>query len=104
MNQPAFFQSGNNFKVPASHGLYPFSEETCVIAVTQGAGADHARAFHRKALDRTMKTAHDFECLRHGLGIEVTVAKDTFTQTGDLAVLMERNQMSTAKFGNTEPN
>src|SRR5579871_5335822 len=40
MNQAAFFQTGNYFKMPASCSLDPFGEETGVVAVAQGAGAD----------------------------------------------------------------
>jgi hypothetical protein len=51
-----------------------------------------------------MEAAHDFESLRHGLRVEIAVTKDAFTQARNFAVLMERNQMPTAKFGNAEPN
>src|SRR5689334_1881013 len=104
MNEAAFFQPADHFKVPAGNGLYPFLKEPRAVAVTQGAGANHARPLHGVALHRAMKTAQDFERLRHGLGFKIAVAKYAFTQARDFAVLVQDHQPSAAKFGNTEPD
>ena len=90
VNQPAFFKSSNDFKVPAGGGLDPFGKEPGIVAVTQGAGADHARTLHSKTLHGAMKTAHDFKGLGHGLGIEIAVTKNAFTQPRNFTVLMQR--------------
>ena len=104
VNQPALFKPGNDLKVPTGYRLHPLRKEPCVIAVTQGAGSHYARALNRITLYRAMKTPQDLQGLGHGLGIEIAIAKDTFTQTSDFAVLMKGNQASTAQFGNAEPD
>jgi hypothetical protein len=51
-----------------------------------------------------MKTAQDFEGLRHGLRFKIAVAKNALTQAGDFTVLVQGHQPATAKFGNAEPD
>src|SRR6185312_9218824 len=104
MNETAFFEAANNLKVPASNSLHPFFKEAGAVAVTQGAGSNHTRALHRIALHGTMKTAQDLQRLCHRLRIKIAVSKYAFTQAGNFAVLMQGNQASTPKFGDTEPH
>src|SRR5579864_638997 len=104
MNKAAFFQAADDFKVPAGNGLDPLFKETSAVAVTQGAGPNNARALHRIALHGAVKTTKDLERLSHCLGIKVAIAKHTFTQAGDFAVLMQGYKATAPKFGDAEPH
>src|ERR1041384_3539706 len=104
MNQTALFQAADNFKVPASNRFHPLCKQAGAVAVTERAGPDNTRALHRITLHCAMKTSQDLKRLGHGLRIEIAVAEYTFTQACNLAILMQRNQPSTPKFGDAEPH
>src|SRR5258708_26644426 len=103
MDQPAFFQPGNDFRLPTRRGLYPFSKDFTVIGVTERAGGDNPRAIHGVALDRPMEAAQHFERARHGLGIEGAAANDASPHPGNLAVLMSRVQSPATHLPTTQP-
>jgi len=104
VDEPPFFQAGNDIQLPTGNRFEPLAKEPGIVAVTQGAGGDNARPFHSVALHRAMKTAQHLERMRHGLGIEVAVAKNAFTQACNFAVLVQRDQPPPAQFGNAEPH
>src|SRR6266853_2577925 len=104
MDQPSFFQAADDLNGPAGDRLDPFRKEPRIITVAQSAGRNHARSLHRIALDGAMKAAQDFERMRHGLGIKISVAEDAFSQTGNLSVLMQCNQPTAAQLGYAEPD
>jgi hypothetical protein len=51
-----------------------------------------------------MKSAQDLQRLGHCLGIKITVSKYSFAQPSNFAVLMQGDQPSAPKFGDTEPH
>src|SRR6267142_2352334 len=102
MNETAFFQAADDFKVPAGNRFHPLCKEAGAVAVTQCAGPDDTRALHCVALHGTMKTAQHLERLGHRLRIKIAIAKYTFTQAGNFAVLVQGDQAPAPKFSNTE--
>jgi hypothetical protein len=56
------------------------------------------------ALHGTMKAPQHFQRLCHRLGIKIAIAENPFAQTGNFAILMQRNQASASKLGDTEPH
>ncbi len=89
MDQPALFQSGDDFRLPARGGLYPLGENLAIVGVTESAGGHHACAIHGVALHGLVEAPQHFQGVRHGLGIKVAVAKDALAETCDFAILME---------------
>src|SRR2546423_1644687 len=102
VNEAPFFQPGDYFYCPAGSRPDPFAENMAVAALTQGAGGHHADTVHGVALHGTVKTAQHFECLSHGLGAKVAIAKDTLAQPRYFAVLEKRDEASFAEFGYAE--
>ena len=88
MDEPAFFQSGDDFCFPAGGAADPIEESAAVARVTQGAGRDHAHAIGGVSLHSAVKSPQHLQGLRHGLRIERAIGKHTFAETRDLAVFV----------------
>src|SRR5436190_6958770 len=104
MYQPAFLEAGDDLDFPPGRRPHPFGEYACVVAVAHGAGGDHADALDSVALGSAMEAAQHLERMSHGLRIEVAVAKNSLSQAGNFAILMQRNQAASIQFSNTQAN
>ena len=102
VNQPRFFQSGNDFHIPARGRAHPLQKRPRIARIAQGTGGHHADRIHACVLHRTMKTSQDLDRICDCLGRKKPVAEYRFSQPGHLAVFKNFVQPVSAQAGNLQ--
>src|ERR1700694_1036317 len=104
MDEPSLFEPGDYLHLPSGSGFDPLFEDLRIVAIAHGAGCDNPDPVYSAALHGAMNTPQDLQLAGHCLGSESAIAKNTFTQARHLSILVQRNKLSFAKFGNAKTN
>src|SRR6185437_5383003 len=70
MDQPPFFESGNDLDLPARRGFHPFEEAACVLGIAQWTGRDDSHLLYVKLLCCAVEPGEHLDGLRHCFGRE----------------------------------
>src|SRR6202040_3245960 len=79
MDQPRFFQPGNNLNSPAGRGSHPLEKCLRITSVAQRAGGDYADRVGYHLLCSAVKAAQHFNRFRHRLRREKARTEHPFT-------------------------
>ncbi len=104
MNQTSFFQSGDNFDLPASRGAYPLQKGLRIPGVSQSAGGDDSDRVGDDLLRGPVKAAQDLNRLGHRFGSEKAGAKYSFAQPGNFAVFVDGAKAAAREACDLQPN
>ena len=103
MNEPAFFQAGDDFHVPAGFGLDPRLKGRAVAGVAHGRGGHHANLVHSMRLHRALKALERAQRGRHGLRRNQPGLKDAGAEPRHLAILGEGLELMRLHLGDLQP-
>src|SRR5713101_5357609 len=92
MDQPPLFQPADDLDLPSRGGADPVHESASITGVTQRAGGHHPHYVRSGLLRRLVEALQNFNRARHGGRGEHAVLENGFTQTRDLAVLVNGHQ------------
>ena len=94
MNEPGFFNAGDDFNAPSGCGAYPFQKCLGIARVPQCAGRDHAHAISDDLLGRAMETAKNIDSVGDRFRSQKSRAKDALPETSYFAVFVKGTQTS----------
>jgi hypothetical protein len=104
VDQARLFESGNNLNSPSRGGAHPFEKSLGISSVAQSGCRHNSHKISPKTLRGAMKSSQDLDRLAHRFRREEVGTKDTFSQSSDLAVFVDRLKLSTAEAGDLEAN
>ena len=93
MNEPAFFETGNGFHVPAGLSLHPRMKSRCVPRIAHRRRSHDPDLVHTMRLHRALKTLERPQRRRHRFRRHQSRRKHACTQPRNFAVLMQRPQL-----------
>jgi hypothetical protein len=102
MNQPAFFQAGDDLQIPARLGFHHRLKDRSIARVAHGRSSDGPNLVHPVRLHRPLKTLERLQCRRHRIRRNQPALKDASPQPRHLAVLVQRLQLMRRNLGNLQ--
>ena len=103
MDQPAFFEAGDDLDVPSGFIAHPGEEGAGVARIAHGGGGDGADLVRSVQLRGAIKALQRFERGGHGFGGDQAGFEYAAAETRDFAVFMQDFELVLDDAGNFEP-